>query len=147
MKFHERLLPHWWVIAVVAIPLTMLAVAYGSAYGSGTGLAVGLCGAVIAGWLLWISSPVITVDPEFLRAGGARLPMSCVGDADLVDRAQIRTLRGPGADARVFVVLRPWSARDGVLVNLDDEQDPHPAWLISSRHPQRLLDALAADGR
>jgi hypothetical protein len=143
----ERLLPRWWVLVVVAIPVTMLAVAYGSAYGNGVGLAVGLIGGVIAGWLLWISAPVITMDAEFLCAGSARLPTASIGGAELVDRAQIRALRGPGSDARVFVVLRPWSARDGVLVNLDDELDPHPAWLLSSRHPQRLLDAIAAAGR
>ena len=49
-----------------------------------------------------------------------------------------------GADGRLFVSLRPWSGADGVLVRLDDPKDPHPAWLFTSRHPARVVAALAA---
>jgi hypothetical protein len=44
----------------------------------------------------------------------------------------------------MFVALRPWSAPAGVLVRLDDPEDPHPAWLFTSRHPVRLAAAITA---
>ena len=143
--YRERLLPHWWAWLVAAAPVVMLAVAYGSALGSTVGLAVAAAGLGLGGWLLWISAPVLTVDARGFQAGGAVLPPASIGDVEVVDRAQIRSLRGPGSDARLFVVLRPWSARSGVLVNLDDADDPHPAWLVSSRHPDLLRRSLTAN--
>lgn len=142
--YRERLLPQWWAWLVAVAPVAMLAVAYGSALGASAGLIVGACGVALAVWLLWISSPVLAVDSRDFRAAAARLPVPSIGDVQVVDRAEIKTLRGPGSDARLFVVLRPWSASAAVLVNLDDADDPHPAWLISTRHPDRLLASLNA---
>ena len=140
--YRERLLPQWWAWLVAAAPIGMLAIAYGAALGIGPGLAVGVGGLAVGGWLLWISSPVVSVDLHGFTAAGAHLPSASIADVQVVDRAQIRTLRGPGSDARIFVVLRPWSAHAAVLVNLDDADDPHPAWLVSSRHPVRLQESL-----
>jgi hypothetical protein len=53
-------------------------------------------------------------------------------------------MRGPSSDARLFVALRPWSASSGVLLELNDPLDPHPAWLFSSRHPARVVAAVTA---
>ena len=142
--YRERLLPSWWVWLVVAIPVAMLAIAYGSALGTRAGLVVGGVGLALAIWLLWISAPVTVVTADRLQVASARLPISSIGDVSVVDRAGITSLRGPGGDARLFVELRPWSARNAVLINLDDADDPHPAWLISTRHPARLQESLNA---
>lgn len=142
--YRERLLPHWWVWLVVLAVVEMLAVAYGAALGVGVGIAAAIGLAVITLWLLWMTSPRVVVTASALSAGGARLPLSSIRDARDVDEGELARLRGPDGDARMFVVLRPWSARRGVLVRLDDAADPHPAWLLSSRHPTRLVAALAA---
>ncbi len=140
LAFRERLLPRWWVWLVVAALVAMLAIAYGAALGSAAGLAVGGAAGALAGWLLWITAPTIVVDDDGLAAGGARLPAASIGavgplDADGVDEA----LR---SDARVFTAVRPWSTRTGVLVTLADDEDPHPAWVLSTRQPDRLVAAL-----
>lgn len=140
VPFRERLLPRWWVWVVVAGLVAMLAIAYGAALGAVTGWTVGIVGGVASGWLLWITAPTIRVDAEYLFAGGARLPRACVGTVEVVEGERLATLLRE--DARVFTVVRPWSARAGVRVSLEDPQDPHPAWLLSSRSPDRLARAL-----
>lgn len=142
--YRERLLPRWWAWLVPLALVGMLAVAYGAALGTPAGVAVGSGGAAIAGWLVWITSPVVSVESGHLAAGSARLPLTSVRAVRAVDRDEITALRGPGADARVFVELRPLSAPAAVLLTLADPDDPHPAWLISTRHPDRLEAALAA---
>ena len=142
--YRERLLPHWWVWIVALIPVAMLAIAYGSALGTGAGFLVGGLGTATTVWLLWISAPVTTVTSAGLEVASARLPLASIGDVSVVDRAGIVSLRGPGGDARLFIELRPWSASGAVLINLDDAEDPHPAWLISTRHPDRLQETLNA---
>jgi hypothetical protein len=140
----ERLLPGWgpWVVAAGLV--AMISVAYGAALGGRSGLAVALVAGLLVTALLVGTSPVIRVDESGLCAGRARLPRACVSGASVLDREALVALRAPGADARAFTLLRPWATSRAVLVSLDDPDDPHPAWIVSSRHPDRLVAALTA---
>ena len=140
--YRERLLPLWWVWLVAAGFVAMLAVAYGAALGVAAGVVVGACCLVLMVWLLWVTAPVITVTSTHLDVAGASLPRTSVGEVMCIDGSEIAELKKPSTDARLFVALRPWSARGGILVRLVDPEDPHPAWLFSSRHPGRVRDVL-----
>jgi hypothetical protein len=150
-SYRERLLPRWWTWLVVALLVTMLAVAYGAALGATVGWIVTAIGGALAVWFLVVTAPTVEVAEGNLVVDGARLPVTSIAEVAEVDAAEIARLRGPGADARLFVALRPWSAPNGVLVRLDDPADPHPAWLFTSRHPARVRQVIAAtmtaDGR
>ena len=50
---------------------------------------------------------------------------------------------GPDADARAFLVIRPYLTR-AVRVPVTDPADPTPYWLVGSRHPDALAAALNA---
>jgi hypothetical protein len=143
-SYRERLLPVWWVWLVALAFLATLAIAYGAALGMTAGVLVGAIGGIAVIWLLWITSPVILIDADSIHVAGARIPRSLTGSARTVDAEEIRTMRGPSSDARLFVALRPWSARDGVVLPILDQEDPHPAWLFTSRHPARVVAALTA---
>lgn len=140
--YHERLLPRWWAWLLALSFVGMLAVAYGAALGATAGWLVGLGGGALVGLLLWVTAPRIEVTADHLTVDAARLPAACIGDVEALDADGIRRLRGPGGDARLFVALRPWSSPRGVIVQVDDPTDPHPAWLFTSRHPDRLVAAL-----
>ena len=142
--YRERLLPAWWMWLLVAAFVTMLAVAYGAALGAATGWLVAVICGVVAVVLLWTGAPRIEVDDAGLHVGYAVLPGRCIAEVSAVDNAEIRRLQGPGSDARTFVALRAGAASGGVYVTLDDPEDPHPAWLVSSRYPDRLATAVAA---
>ena len=142
--YRERLLPTWWVWIFAFVIVGCLAVAYGAALGTTAGVLVMALAGVLTTWLLWITAPSIHIDDDVLAVAGARLPRGFVGEVEVAGRDRIRELRGPGADARVFAALRPWSARDGLLVSVTDPEDPHPCWLFSSRHPARAAAALTA---
>jgi hypothetical protein len=142
--YRERLVPTWWAWLIAVSLVAMVGIAYGAALGATAGWIVGIVGVVLVVALIWVTSPVVAVTPGSLDVGSARLPLTSIESAEEVDAAQIAALRGPGADARLFTALRPWSCREGVLVRLADDADPHPAWLFSSRHPARMVSALDA---
>jgi hypothetical protein len=48
---------------------------------------------------------------------------------------------GREGDPAAFVSIRPWIG-PGVQVWLDDADDPTPYWIVSSRHPDRLVTAV-----
>ena len=87
---------------------------------------------------------------QALRAGGFLFTAGQVGfdpaTGELVDGGiaeQTRRVAGVEADARAYLLLRPYLKRS-VKVQLIDPADPTPYWLISTRHPAELSAALSA---
>ncbi len=138
--YRERLWPSAWVFASAAlvIPATLL-VFLPIDTTAGTIVAIALFGSCIA--LLMIGSPVITITSGKLVAGRARLPIGYAGEAS-GHRGEHATLeRGRHMDARAWLLIRGWVS-PVVKITIDDPADPTPYWLISTRHPERLIAAL-----
>lgn len=94
-------------------------------------------------WLL-LGAPVLTVHDGVLRAGGAHVPVTLLGEPTvLATRELMRAELGGRLDARAHVLLRSWIAT-GVRVPLHDPADPTPYWLLSTRRPEELAAALRA---
>ncbi|GAB11126.1 dihydroorotate dehydrogenase [Gordonia araii NBRC 100433] len=88
----------------------------------------------------------VTADGE-LHAGGARLPGSVIGRGASVPPSAKSAAMGRQLDPAAFLVHHSW-VRPMVLLVLDDPDDPTPYWLVSTRHPDKLLSALGvADAR
>ncbi len=87
----------------------------------------------------------LSVDPNGLRAGSALLDDTSLGDVEILHRAEYRARLGVDADARAYLVTRPYLDR-GVLVQVNDAGDPTPYWLLSSRRPEALAAALGHTG-
>ncbi|MGH1565600.1 DUF3093 domain-containing protein [Mumia sp. DW29H23] len=120
----------WWIF-VLATPMWVAVLA-----------GVVAAGAVAAG-LVQYGGAAVEVSNVHLRAGAARLPLVYCGEVTVLDAAQTRALHGPEADARAFFLVRPYIAT-AVRVEVTDPRDPTPYWLIGSRHPYELADALGA---
>jgi len=56
----------------------------------------------------------------------------------------MRSIAGPKADARAYLLLRPY-VRTGVRIAIEEPNDPTPYWLVSSRRPALLAAELNAD--
>lgn len=98
--------------------------------------------ATVAG-LAWLGRIRIAVRDCELRVDDARLPVRFVADVVPLDAAGRREVLGVGADPLAFVVQRPW-VPGAVQVVLDDPADPTPFWVVSTRRPVELAEALLA---
>jgi hypothetical protein len=91
--------------------------------------------------LLVVGAPVIEVRDGMLRAGRARIPVELLGAPVILVEDQARHARGPGLDPRSWHVIR--GGIDGIVVtDVTDPDDPTPAWVMSSRTPDRFAAAL-----
>lgn len=95
--------------------------------------------------LLWLGRTevrvVSSVDDTELWVGAAHLPMSVVSRSAEVPRSAKSAALGRQLDPAAFVMHRAWVG-PMVLLVLDDPDDPTPYWLVSCRHPDRVLSAL-----
>lgn len=139
--YEERLGAHWvgWVFSVVVC--ATIGVAYGHFTGTFWGWVTFVVCQVVAVLVLLANSPLLRVDERVLRAGRARLPRGCIGRVRVLDADAAARLRGPEADPRAYQCTRSWFPL-AVAVEVLDPADPHPYWLVSTRHPDRLLTAL-----
>ena len=105
------------------------------------GLAVG-CAAL----LISLSQGSVEVADGTLRAGGAMLPLTAVGEVVILDEKQSTRLRGPRADPAAHLYSRPY-LKESVYLALDTaaanaSQPAVPYWLIGTRHPAELAAAI-----
>lgn len=103
----------------------------------------GLLLALLALFLRSYGDARLVVGDGWFRAGRARIELEHLGPAEALDADATRHVSGPGADARAYLLLRPY-LKQSVKVAVTDPADPAPYWLVSSRHPQALAGALNA---
>lgn len=148
MHYAERLtVPlRWWVQGTMLVATLWLAlvVAVPEALAwTVTGAALATMAAFYVSWGL----PRVGVEdgpqgPE-LRAGRAHVPVQFLGTPVPLDAEGTRRAAGVEADARAFLLLRPYLKRS-LRVPVLDASDPVPYWLVSCRRPKRLAKAVLA---
>jgi hypothetical protein len=103
---------------------------------------------VAAAVLLWFGrievSVVSRADDTELWVGDAHLPVSVVTRSAEVPKSAKSAALGRQLDPAAYVVHRAWVG-PMILLVLDDPDDPTPYWLVSCRHPERVLAALRAE--
>ncbi|AEF36440.1 alanine rich transmembrane protein [Mycolicibacter sinensis] len=93
-------------------------------------------------WLGRIQVRVVETDGEVeLWVGEAHLPAGVIARSAEVPQSAKSAALGRQLDPAAYVVHRGWVG-PMVLIVLDDPDDPTPYWLVSCRHPQRVLAAL-----
>ena len=142
MDYAERLtVPlRWWVqgtMLVASLWLAVLAATPEVVAWSVTAVAVAVMVALFVGY----GRPRVAVGDGTLRAGRARIGLEHVGQVTALDAEDVRRQAGVDADARAYLLLRPYLKR-GVRVDITDPADPAPYWLVSCRRPDRVVSAV-----
>jgi hypothetical protein len=139
--YRERLLPGPWIFLMWAllIPATLLVFLP-------INTTVGVIAAVVlytaAVIVLLATSPMVVVTSTELIAGRARLPLDAVGAVTGYRGKDATIQRGPALDARAWLVIRGW-IDPIVKIAVEDENDPAPYWIVSTRNPAGIAEAVA----
>jgi hypothetical protein len=96
---------------------------------------------VVGGFLLAWGSARIEVTPAVLRAGGDSLPLPAISEVLVLDEKQAALLRGPRADPAAHLMLRPY-LKKAVCLRLADPSAGVPYWLVATRRPAELAEAI-----
>ncbi len=145
--YREHLVTPAWAWAVLLSLVACLGLAFWIPLGALAGLiCLGISAALVI-WLLLATAPTITVDDQDLRIGRVHINVDQIGLVATLDADSTAGARGANADPRAFAILRPLYAKESITLEILDEEDPHPYWLISSRNPQTLGRAIQAAQR
>lgn len=142
-SYEERLTAprSWWLVAALAaIGCALILLPLGTLPALG-GLAVGAAGAAIA--VSSYGSPRIRVVAGSLIAGQARIPLSALGEARVLEGEEAVAWRTYKADPRAFLLLRSYIPT-ALRVEVTDPEDPTPYLYLSTREPRKLAAALAS---
>lgn len=132
----------WWALA------TMFAASILVAFLVATPAWVALAGTGVVALVLVVvfvgyGAARVSVHDGVLTAGRARIPVAQVGVVQALDGEATRLLAGREADARAYLLIRPY-LHSSVRVDIVDPADPTPYWLVCTRHPRRLCETLTA---
>jgi hypothetical protein len=148
VRYSERLwVPWWWWPPALAVAaLIALEVNQGvRSLPDWVPFAVLLPVAAVV--LLWFGKTEVRVvsgtGGTELWVGAAHLPVNVIERSAEVPKTAKSAALGRQLDPAAFVVHRAWVG-PMVLLILDDPDDPTPYWLVSCRHPERVLAALRA---
>ncbi len=142
VTYRERLgVPlRWWVQGTMLVATLWLALIVAVPESVAWPVTGGALLLLAACFLSYGGARIEVADGE-LRAGRAHIAGTFLGTAEALDPEQTRRVAGPEADARAYLVLRPYLKR-AVKVMITDPADPAPYWLVCTRHPDQLAAAV-----
>jgi len=144
VSYRERLrAPLWWYAVALAVA-AILALEFhipGHAWTDYVPWSVLIPLSIVIVW--WIGHSALEVRDGEIRIRGAHLPLQYVSGAVALDPGTLRRVVGREGDPLAFVSIRPWIG-PGVQLWLDDPEDPTPYWVVSTRHPDELVELIRA---
>ncbi|MEU6809367.1 DUF3093 domain-containing protein [Streptomyces sp. NPDC046831] len=139
--YEERLTAprSWWVISfLTGVACALIVLPFGTLPMLG-GLVGGTAVAAVAASSY--GSVRIRVVGGSLIAGEAKIPVTALGEAEVLDAEEARAWRTYKADTRAFLLLRAYIPR-ALRVQVTDPDDPTPYLYLSTRNPEGLAEAL-----
>ena len=142
MRFREVIAPPVWLLAFIYFLFSSISISLWAALGNTPALWSQIISTLLLIYIAIRSRMIIEVDENELRINKAHIELKHLGAATNLDLNQMRNARGRDADPLAFLAIRFWSPR-GVLVKVKDSRDSTPYWLISSKRPDELVQAIS----
>jgi hypothetical protein len=141
MRFKEVIRAPLWLVAFVYFLFLSMVLSIWAALGNTPAL---VTFGVLTIWIIFLffrTALVIHMDESFLYVGQAKIERTYIGSAIALNNAELKLIRTRDADPSAYLAIRFWASK-AVKVEVSDDRDATPYWLISSKNPQRLVEAL-----
>ena len=141
VKYREILRPPLWLLAFIYFLLMSLAISIWASLGNMPGV---LSFIVLTALLFMIANRVtmtIEISEDELIIGRAHIERKFLGEVIELNPQEMRLMRGRDADPAAFLAIRFWQDK-GVRIQINDDRDPTPYWLVSSKRSEKLKRTL-----
>jgi hypothetical protein len=141
IKFREVVRPPLWLMAFIYFLALSLGIAIWAAMTTMIAAVVMVLLTSVTILIYFTSSLVIEVDEVELRVGKAHIDKKFCGEVIVLTPAQMSLQRTREADPAAYLAIRFWTAH-GVKIEVRDDRDQTPYWLVTSKHGEELAQAL-----
>ena len=141
VSYKEVIRAPLWLVAFVYFLFLSLVLSVWAALGNTPAL---ITFGALTLWLIVLffkTSLKIEVDQTHLRVGGASIEHKYIGEVTVLSSSEVKLIRTRDADPLAYLAIRFWSSKAVKLQVLDD-RDRTPYWLITTNNGQELLKAL-----
>lgn len=132
--------PLWIWFLVLSLDIS-IALAVWAALGNSAAWIALVVSLALSGFFYQFTKLRIEVVHEKLYVGRAQIEKQYLGAVEPLNEERMRYLRGPGINPAAFLALRFW-IKGGIKITVNDQRDPTPYWLVSTKNPEKLMKAI-----
>ena len=144
MRYREVIRMPLWLLALIYFFMLSFVLSIWAALGNTPALVALVLTSALLILIAIKTALVIEVDENELRVGRARIELKYCGHVHALTNKKMADLRTRDADPAAFLALRFWSSA-GARIDIKDERDSTPYWLITSKNAEMLVKVLESN--
>ncbi len=141
MRYREVIRMPLWLLALIYFFFLSFVLSVWAALGNSAALVTFLALSALLVLISIRTRLIIQVDHSELMVGKAHIELKYIGQVTQLDSAEMKAIRSRDANPMAFLAFRFWSST-GVKVEVIDDRDETPYWLITSNKANQLAKAL-----
>lgn len=141
MRYREVIRMPLWLLALIYFFFLSFVLSVWAALGNSAALVTFLALSALLVLISIRTRLIIQVNESELMVGRAHIELKFIGEVTQLDSAAMKAIRSRDANPMAFLAIRFWSST-GVKVEVIDERDETPYWLITSSKANKLAKAL-----
>jgi hypothetical protein len=144
VAFREVIRPPLWLIAFIYFMLFSFVLAIWAAFSNVIAVNAFAIALVLGLVAIYLSTSTIEISDGELRIRRAHIPVKFLGSVQIIEKNDFGRARTRDADPAAHFAITFWIS-EGVKVAVNDDRDPTPYWLISTRKAKELKAALESN--
>ena len=141
MRYREVIRMPLWLLALIYFFFLSFVLSVWAALGNSAAIATLIASSALIIVISIRSRLVIEITANELKVGRAHIDLKYIGTITALDSNAMRTIRTRDADPIAYLGIRFWSST-GVKIEIEDQRDETPYWLITSNKANQLVNAL-----
>ena len=141
MRYREVIRMPLWLLALIYFFFLSFVLSVWAALGNSAAIATLIASSALIIVISIRSRLVIEITANELKVGRAHIDLKYIGAITALDSNAMRTIRTRDADPMAYLGIRFWSST-GVKIEIEDQRDETPYWLITSNKANQLVNAL-----
>jgi hypothetical protein len=134
--------PIWLTLLIIGLDLSILLAIWAS-LGNLATVITAIILTITTIYFYYETSLTLELTSERLIAGRANIEIKYLKKMEVLSQEEMSFNRGAGIDPQAYLALRFWVKR-GLKIEIADQRDPTPFWLISSKNPERFLEKFSS---
>jgi hypothetical protein len=141
MRYREVIRMPLWLLALIYFFFLSFVLSVWAALGNSAALVTFLALSALLVLISIRTRLIIQVDHSELMVGKAHIELKYIGQVTQLDSTAMKAIRSRDANPMAFLAFRFWSST-GVKVEVIDDRDETPYWLITSNKANQLAKVL-----